>query len=64
MVHYNHGMVTIGSLDKVVQSMYQWYGVQNILLLSLSFPKNQLFNKYGVDIYNHYKGSDKNKKAN
>ena len=54
-----YGMVMIVPLDKSVQSMYEWGGVCNVLFLSFSFQTIQLFNEYGVDIFNHYKGSDK-----
>ena len=60
LIHYKHEMLIIGTLDKFVQSMYHWDEVQNVLFLSLSFQTIQLFNEYNVDIFNNYKGSDKN----
>ena len=59
LIQYKHGMVFIGPLDKVSQIMYQCDDFQNVFLLSLSCQTLQLFNEYGVDIFNHYKGSDK-----
>ena len=61
LIHYKHGMVIIGPLDKSVQRIYQRNDFQNVFLLSLSCQTIQLFNEYGVYIINRYKGSDKKK---
>ena len=52
-------MVIIGPLDKVVQSMYQRDDVKNLSFFSILCQTPQLFNEYGVDIFNNYKGFDK-----
>ena len=59
MIHYTRGMVVIGSLNKVIQSMYQWYDVKNVFLLSISCQTLKVFTEYRVDTFNDYKSSDK-----
>ena len=62
MVQYNHRMVFIGNFNKVVQIIDKWNVVINVLLLLLSCQTLHYFNECCVEIFFHYKDSDKKTK--